>query len=297
MFMSLRPPLLAILLALTGFSVFSLSDSLVKLLSSHYDTFTLAFYIGLGVVMMTVAIAPFMGGMKQVLTVPDRKWHILRGVCLALEFYLIVYGFSVMSLAKTYALLFAAPIITVLLAWPLLRERASPAQMMAVLAGFAGVLIILRPGVIPIDWASAGIVLAAALYAFSNIVIRWMKHEHQPALTWPFYSELMIMLGALPFFLMNPVWPEPLHLLGLAAISALAVVGMMTLGMAFRLGPTGTIAPFHYVQMIWAVLLGFMIFGDVPDMWMIGGAAVIIASGLALIHLSRPAPIAPTPEG
>ncbi len=292
MFKSLRPPLPAILLALTGFSVFSIGDSLMKILSRHYDTFTIAFYIGLGVVLVVAAIAPRMGGMRPIIHARDRKWHILRGVCLALEFYLIIYGFSVMSLAKTYALLFAAPIITVLLAWPLLRERASPAQMMAVLAGFAGVLVILRPGVIPIDLASAGIILAAALYAFSNIVIRWMADDKQPPLSWPFYSELMIMLGALPFFLMNPVVPEPLHMLMFAIIAVLATVGMMTLGMAFRLGPTGVIAPFHYVQMIWAVALGFMLFGDVPDMWTLCGSAIIIASGLALIRLSREKPVA-----
>lgn len=285
---ALRPPLPAIILVLTGFSVFSLSDAIVKSLSQHYDTFTLAFYIGLGVVLMVLAASPFMGGIKPVLTTPDRKWHILRGICLAIEFYLLIYGFSVMSMAKTYALLFAAPIITVLLASLLLRERAGPGQIAAVIAGFAGVLIILRPGMIPIDMASAGVILAAALYAFSNIVIRWMKEEKQPALSWPFYSELMIMLGAVPFFAMNPVLPAPEHMLGLAAISALSVIGMMTLGMAFRLGPTSTIAPFHYVQMIWAVLLGYALFGDVPDMWMMGGALVIILSGIALIRLAQP---------
>ena len=295
MFKTLRAPFPAILLALAGFSLFSIGDCVVKMLGGHYDTFTIAFYVGLGVVLLTVAAAPFMGGMRPVLTVPDRKLHILRGALLAVEFYLIVYGFTVMSLAKTYALIFAAPMMTVLLAWPLLKERASPPQLVAIIAGFAGVLVILRPGVIPVDWASAGVVLAALLYALSNIVIRKMKSEIQPPLSWPFYAEIMIMLGAIPFFIMNPAIPEPLHLLGFLFVSATALLAMMTLGMAFRLGPTGTVASFHYVQMIWAVALGYMLFGDIPDRWTLAGSALIVASGIALIRLSR-GRAAPAPD-
>ncbi|MBU0859331.1 MAG: DMT family transporter, partial [Alphaproteobacteria bacterium] len=141
-----RPALTAILLALTSFSLFSVGDTAIKALSVHYDTVTIAFYIGTMIVGLTLLLTPFMGGVRRIITLPDRKFHILRGCVLTLQFYLMIYAFSVMSLAKAYALLFAAPLITVLLAWLMLKEKPGPVQTVLIAIGFAGVLLILRPG-------------------------------------------------------------------------------------------------------------------------------------------------------
>jgi drug/metabolite transporter (DMT)-like permease len=285
-------PVTAILLALAAFLIFSVGDSLIKWLSRHYDTFTIAFYIGALVVLLVLALSPFAGGMRPVLTLPDRRWHILRGLCLAVQFYLMIYAFSVMSLTKAYALLFAAPLLTVALAWPLLGERTSPAQALLVLAGFAGVLVILRPGMIPVDAASAGMLAAALAFALSNIIIRKMRGDSQPFLAWPFYSEGIIMLGALPFFLRDPVLPAAPHMLMFLAIAALSVVALALLGTAFRLARAGTVAPFHYVQILWAAGLGYALFGDTVDAWTAAGTAMIVASGLLMIRRAAPAPAA-----
>jgi drug/metabolite transporter (DMT)-like permease len=278
------PNLTGILLALAAFSLFSLGDAVIKALSARYDTFTLSFYIGAFVLLLTLLAAPFRGGVRAILSTPDRKWHIARGALLTLQFLLTIYAFSLMPLAKVYALLFMAPLLTALLAWPLLGERTSVRQGALILAGFAGVLLILRPGVIPVDLASMGMLLAAVCFAGANIIVRFMRHATQPLLAWPFFSETQVLVASLPFFLQHPVLPATPDLLLLGLIAAMSVAALICLGLAFRIGETTVVAPFHYVQMLWAVMLGYLLFGNVMDGWMAAGAAMIVGSGLLLIH-------------
>lgn len=282
----------AIVLALTAFSVFSVGDVLIKLLAVRYDTFTLAFYIPAMVTVASAVMAAVRGEWAIIRRHPDRKWHLARGILLALQFTLTVYGFSVMPMADVYALLFMAPLATVLLAGPLLGEKPSLRQGLAIIAGFGGVLVVLRPGLIPLDGAAIGMLVAACAFALANILIRFMKDGQQPALMWPFYTELMVTLAVAPFFLRHPVIPA-LPDLGLMALAAvMSIAALMALGRAFQSGMATTVAPFHYVQMIWAALFGYIVFGDVMDIWTIAGATIITGSGLWLLHeTSRRVPV------
>lgn len=285
-----HPALSALLLALGGFSLFSVGDAFLKALTAHYNPFTIAFYMGTMIITVCLTIAACTGRLRALLTLPDRKWHIVRAACLATQFYLTVYAFGVMPLAVVYALLFAAPLMTVLLAWLLLGERPAPSLLVLIAVGFAGILIILRPGLIPLHGAAIGMIAAAIVYALSHIIVRKMKNATQPLLSWPLYTELVLIAGALPFFLQAPVLPPAPHLLQLFIVAMLSLAALAMVGSALRIGNPTAVAPFQYVQMLWAIALGYLFFDDMPDLWTMAGATLIIGSGLAIIRREhRPA--------
>src|SRR5690606_23755595 len=117
----------------------------------------------------------WLGGIRPTLRSRNIRLHFLRGILLFAQFCLLMYGFSQLTMAKTYALVFVAPFIVTLLSIPLLKEKVSPAEWGAIALGFCGVLVILRPGLVAIDLASLAVLGAALLFSLYNILARFMR--------------------------------------------------------------------------------------------------------------------------
>ena len=165
---------------------------------------------------------------------------------------------------------------------PLLGERVGPARWGAVLVGFAGVLVMVKPGATALD-LGALVALGAALgYALAVIAVRQLGRTEHPN-TIVFYFTLNT--GALAALALPWAWAPPdLADFGLMALTGLLGGAVQYCGTrAYTLGPAAVIGPFNYSAILWATLFGWLIWGDLPDHWVIAGAAVVIASGLFIV--------------
>lgn len=268
-------------LALLGFAVYSSHDAVIKALSATYSTFQIMFFatilgFPLLVVMMLADRAPLR------LVPRNPGWMAVRSGGVVLSGLSGFYAFSVLPLAQTYALLFAAPLLITLLAIPVLGETVGLRRALAVLAGFAGVMIVLRPGEAPIGPGHVAALCAAFCAAIAAVASRRIGREERPAVmvVWPMLTTFVVMGAAQPFVYV-PVAPFDLLLLAYVAVCSFAA--LLCIVMAYRLAEAAVVAPMQYSQIVWAALFGALFFGETPDLWTFAGAGVIIASGVYIV--------------
>jgi len=278
------------LFAFIGFSAFAWGDVVFKHLGERYSIFMIGFFAAFFALIILTALATVKPGLKKALKTNHLRLHIVRGALLLVQFLCIIYAFQYMSLAKFYALIFAAPMIAILLALVFLKERASIGIYAAVLVGLGGVMIILRPGMIPIDVASIATLCAAFLFASSNIITRFIGNKDHPY-AFAIYTELVILpvtaILMIPHFVIPTLGDSFLFVL----TGVFSAMGLIFIAKGFSHAPASIAAPFHYVQMLWGVVLGYLVFGDRLDLWTAIGGAVIIASGIwVLRHSNAPPP-------
>jgi drug/metabolite transporter (DMT)-like permease len=209
--------------------------------------------------------------------------HVVRVIAGVASMALMFYAYAVEPLADVVAIGLSAPIFLTSLSGPMLGEKVGWRRWSAVGAGFIGILIITRPGSEvfgPISLAPLG---GAALYAVAMIQIRKVA-TREPAATMAFYMTLCAtILGAasLPW---QWVTPTPLMLLCLICIGILGGLAQMALTQAYRLAAVSLIAPFEYSALLVAAIFGFAIWGQIPDHFVWLGAAIVVASGLYILH-------------
>ncbi len=280
-------PTRGIVLSLGGFSLLSFGDAAIKFLSPHYSTHSLVFYNSLFGLLTLLLLSPWLGGLANTLRDRRIKLHLLRGVLVFVQLSLIVYAFGQMPLAKAYAIIFTAPLFSTLLAIPLLKDRVSWRHWLGIVVGFVGVLVVLRPGFIPLDLGVMAALVSALFFSLVNITARYMRNTEHTLLSWGFYPHLVILSILLLFFSAELQRPEPEHLPYMLFLGSVSVFGAIAVARAFAYVPTVTAASFHYVQMLWGVSLGYVLFGDALELWTALGAAIIIAGGLWLIHVEK----------
>jgi drug/metabolite transporter (DMT)-like permease len=201
----------------------------------------------------------------------------------ALNFFALTY----LQLIETVSIMFATPFLVALLAGPLLGERVGPRRLAAIALGFVGILIITRPGLgglHPAAFLSLGGAVCYALYSIATRVLA----AHDSSATTMFYSGfagLLLVTPLVPFVWSVP--DSPLVWLMMIVVGALGAFGHWLLILAHARAPAPVLSPFIYTQIIWMIVLGFVIFGDLPDRWTLGGSAVVIASGLYLLYRER----------
>jgi drug/metabolite transporter (DMT)-like permease len=192
-----------------------------------------------------------------------------------------------LRLDQTISVVFMAPLIVALLAGPLLGEWVGWRRLIAVFTGFIGVLIVVHPGVGALHPAFLLAFGAMLAYAFFMLLTRYLAAYDAP-LVMLFYSVLLGAFALAPFAIWQWVWP---HTLGewaiLSILGVLGGTGHYLFIHAYRLAPASTVAPFIYAQLLTMVMFGFIVFGDLPDVWTLVGAGVIVASGVYLLHRER----------
>ena len=196
-------------------------------------------------------------------------------------------AFRWLQLDEAMAILFSTPFLVAILAGPVLGEWVGWRRWTAILVGFAGVLVVVRPGMGGIQWAGLLSFGSAICYAFYNITTR-MLARHDSSQTTLFYGNLfgcVVMAPVLPF-----VWSTPPTWLDVAlmlATGALGSGGHFLLILAHRRAPASVLSPFIYTQIVWATTLGYLVFANVPNRWTAAGACIVIASGLYLLNRER----------
>ena len=267
-----------ILLALLAMLLFGLMDAASKYLSARYPTSQIIWlrYV-FTIPMVLVVLAP--GGIGRSLR-SGRPWlQVLRSCLLVLEIGLVVWCFGRMPLADVHAMLALTPLAVTALSVPLLGERVGPRRWAAVAVGFAGVMIILRPGLGVVQPAALVALVSVLLYGLYQVLTRLVGRSDsaQTSLLWQ-----LVVGAALASFVVPFSWrtPEPQHWPLFVLVAALGGTAHYAMIRALQLAPAAVIQPFTYTLLLWAVVIGYLGFGDLPDAWTLAGAGVIVAAGL-----------------
>jgi drug/metabolite transporter (DMT)-like permease len=175
------------------------------------------------------------------------------------------------------------------LAGPLLGEWLGWHRMVAIAAGFVGILVVMHPGFEEMHWAMLLMLGATTGYALYNVATRYLA-AHDPAAVTQTYTPLVGVLVMTPFALMD--WQSPDSWLPWVLFATLGFwggLGHWLLILAHRLAPAGVLAPYIYLGLIWMSVGGFLVFGDVPTGWTLSGGAIVILAGLYLLARERQA--------
>ena len=288
--MSLRPKdKQGILFALSGFSLFSVGDLIIKFLADDgFAPAEIAFFLQLFFLPLLLALSPWLGGLRAALRT-DKLWlHVLRALCGVVTFFMMINGFRQLGLALSYTLIFVGPFLATLLSILVLRESVGRYRWLSMLGGFAGVLVVLRPGLQVPDPAALGILLAALMFAVATIIARRIG-EDEPLLAFSLFGSIVSMqvYGVATFWDGAAMIPSGAQWGLFALIAVFHVGGSLLTSRAFSMTETALVAPFHYVQLLWGTLFGVVVFSNVPDAWTALGALLLVSSGLFLIHRER----------
>ena len=192
-----------------------------------------------------------------------------------------------LRLDQTIAIIFLTPLVVALLAGPVLGEWVGGRRLAAIIVGFSGILIVVRPGLAEVHPAFLFSIASMLAYAVFMLVTRQLA-GYDPPLVTLFYSMFAGTLFAAPFAIDQWVAPSSGWIwLLLASLGALGGAGHYFLILAHRLAPASIIAPFLYLQVVSMTALGFLVFGDLPDVWTLAGSGVVIASGIYLFYRER----------
>ncbi len=265
-----------------GGLLLTMNDGVVKWLSGDYQVGQILTFRGAAAVILITGVLLWRREFN-IFEVRYPKVQLLRAVLMIASTFLFVNGLRLMPLADTVAVAFVGPIFVTALAPILLSERVGWRRWSAVLVGFAGVLIILRPSGDGLHWAALLPAGAALCGACRDLLTRGISHGEASGTTL-FYSTLGVALaGAVtaPFG-----WQTP----ALADLGLFVVAGML-LSIAhflhietFRFAEAAVVTPFKYSALLWAMAIGFLVWGDIPDNRTLLGAALLIGSGLYIFH-------------
>ncbi|WP_372614100.1 DMT family transporter [Halomonas sp.] len=268
-----------------GVLCLAIGDAISKWLGEVHSPLQIIFFRTLVSLPLIALITHFGGGLRKLRTRRPGV-HLVRGLIYTATMFCFVLGLTLLPLAEATAIAFIAPLFVTLLSVPLLGERIAPSVMVASLVGFAGVLVVVRPGGAAFQPGALVLIGAAVFYALMMITARrYAAREHLWAMV--FYMALVplvITAIALPW-----VWtmPLPWHWPAFLAAGIFGAGSMVFITLAFRHAPAAIAAPFDYTAMLWAVLLGWWFWDEIPDIWVFVGGTLIIGSGLAIAYLDR----------
>ena len=271
-----------IALMTAGCALLTVNDAIMKSLTHGYPTGETIFVRGLFVA-IPIALLVFRGGGPSTLRVTNRRGQLLRAALLAGSMFLFLTSLRFLPLADAIALTFAGPLILTAVAPWALGERVGWRRRCAVAVGFAGVLIMLAPGGEGLRWA-AFLPLGAALFETARDIVTRRLVATESSLSLTACSLGFVTLCALATA--GHGWrPMSAGDIGLLAMAGCCVsVAFVLITEAFRHAEASLVAPFRYSSVLWAMLIGVIVFGDWPSPAMLAGAGLVVGSGLYILH-------------
>ena len=268
----------AILLNLSAWTMLPIMDGIAKYLSSSLPVLqiTWARYFFTVVIILPTMVLFF----KKNLKLSEKpKLQIIRGVLLFFANILFFYSISQISLSKALTLAFIAPLIVTIFSPIFLNEKVGFNRWVAVMIGFFGCLIVIRPGLIDFNLATFAAVGTGFMYGFYLIVTRKLSNVDNPLLTLLFTGIVGAFIGsfAIPFYWVMPSSDQWLFLF---LIGFFASIGHLLLILSLKLADASKLAPFGYFEILPNVIIGFYFFNNVPDIFHLSGLVLIIGSGV-----------------
>ena len=281
------------LVAFIGFASWTVGDAIVRYLND-YPTVLIACLSSTFSVLFAVISAPYIGGFRKTFTDPKLGWRLFRGLLLAVSGFFAFVAFARLELTTAYAIIFAAPFVAKILSVIIMKEHIRPRSWAITALGFAGVLIVLRPGMVPVSIGALAALALAFFFGLGYVLSRYIGAENQTFMSMSLFQYFFLMLGtAYPAYNAFIALPPELALslndyLLLIFSGAICIYGSMAVAYGFIHGPSAIIAPIHYTQILWGVALGAWLFGEYPDAWTLAGGSVIVGAGLLLIRFTKP---------
>ena len=281
---SRRSTAAAVILLNIGLVFFVIHDALSKALSARYPLFEVIFLRSFFALPLVFLLLRWEQGSYRVRT--GRFWPLVaRGVLSVMAFSFFLSGLKLMPLADTFAIFMSAPLLIAALAGPLLGEPATRRQWVAVIVGFAAVLFMIRPGG-SIPLVGAAVMLAAVVcFSFSIILTRALGRTESAAIMTVFVMIVFVIVSSVasPFAWRTPTLVDLCLTMALGALAAAAIYCTIA---GYKNGPPALMAPFQYVSLIWAVVIGYLVWGDVPDVSVVVAGLVVVGSGLFVLRSS-----------
>ncbi len=286
-----RARLTAIGLMLLALAFFSTLDTAAKWLATRegIPVMQLSWLRFLVQFLGLLILVPALGlmSLESLFTTKKFAKQIVRSTLMAATTLFNFLALQYLRLDQTITIVFLAPLVVAALAGPLLGEWVGWRRAIAIAVGFAGILIAVRPGFGDVHPAVIYSFLAMAAYALFMLLTRHLA-PYDPPLVTLFFSMFVGTLFGAPVALLQWVWPDSWTTWALLlSLGLLGGTGHFLFILAYSRAPASAISPFLYAQLITMVAMGYLVFGDVPDLWTMIGASVIIASGIYLIHRER----------
>lgn len=292
-------PLLGVLMVMGAVLLFAANDTVTKTLVSQYPVpLVSAIRYAVHLLLMLALVAPRLGA--RLFKTTRTGLVLFRSLCLALSTLCMGLALQRMPVPESVAIIFLAPIVVVLMAGPVLGEKVAAASWVAAVAGFGGVLLIVRPGgaldLLGVVYVLMAVATSVVYYLLSRVLART-----ETTLVLLFYTALVgtLCFGAMvPWTLSGPV-PDLPTLAMFLSQGVVAGLGHYLFTAAHREATSSLLAPVSYTQLVWVGILSWLIFGHVPDALTLVGMAIVGLAGVAIAIVStrRPGAQAPTRPG
>lgn len=300
--MKLSSTTTGILCLVAGIAVFSVQDLILKLISGDYPLHQAMMLRSLAAVpCLLIIVRWFDGGFGGLLS-PTWPAMLGRGLLNFSAYTAYYLALAALPMATTVALYFTAPLLITVLSVVILHERVSARRWLAVLAGFGGVVLMVRPGGALFDWAALLPIFCGFAYAASMIMARTMGTRDSAA-AMAFWGNIAFLICAaalslafgwggdggdihpsLAFLTRGWVMPTPRDLAMMTSCGVIAAVGLTLLTQAYRIAQSSVVAPFEFTFAFWGILWGWLFWGDLPDAYGWLGIAVIVAAGVYVLR-------------
>lgn len=275
-----------VIIAFICFASYSFSDAAIKMVEGRVPPFQAGF-IGTLVGILAVPFLVKSGDhWTDMVRTTNRPLWLLRFFCSAIGTVGSIVAFTHLSMAEAFCLIFLLPSFATIMSVIFLKEKVGPKRWTAVVVGFIGVLVVLRPGFRELSFAHLTALASGFTGAVSVIIYRYLGPSEKNISM--FGAGLLGGLVVCAFGMgSNMVVPSAYDLLLIFIFGLLAAVGTVLLMVASYYAPAAIVTPIQYSQMLWAILLGYVIFGDHVDLWMGVGIALIVGSGLLTLSRER----------
>lgn len=276
-------PVRGILLIVAATICFSTSDLMAKILSADLPAVEIA-WIRYVVFTALAAMLVRQAGTGIVLRNPVQQ--VVRGLGLVGSAIFFMMSLRSLPMAEAATIGFASPVLITILSVPFLGERVDWRRWVAVGAGILGVIVVVRPGTGMFQMAAIWGLSSSMSWAVATILTRKMSGAQAATmLLWSAMTGLVVLSLLLPFVFVRPtLWQVGFGML----LGVVASSGQYLMVFAYRHAPASLLAPFSYLQLIWAVVSGYLVFDTLPDEWTLGGAGIIALSGLAAARSRAP---------
>lgn len=259
---------------------FTAMTTLIKFLGDDYPAALQTFYRQFAGFIILLPVIFRMRGAAFATTRPGIL--IFRSAAGTVGMILSFYAFQKMPLADANALSFTRTLWLVPLAAFVVRETVGPLRIAAAVVGFLGVLIMLRPGAggeLAIGWPALAMLASSFLFALTITGMKVMTRDHSPTVLLVWSATLGLVL-AMPGALFTWRWPEPVDLVLLAAMGVLGTITQGCYIKGMQIGDAAAMAPIDYIRLVFTVIVGFALFAEIPSVWTMAGAGVVVASTL-----------------
>jgi drug/metabolite transporter (DMT)-like permease len=276
----------AIILTLITIGVFGVQDAISKVLVQTYSPFQITMMRYWGFAAFSLLLVMRQAPLRQAMNSKVPLWQVLRGVLLMADIWFFALALRTVPLGELQAITVVYPLLVTLFAIPILGEKVGIFRFVAVAVGFAGALVIVRPGGLPLDWGVAFALSSATLYAIYIVITRKVS-QYDSAATSMTYTAIigLVLSGVVGVFFWQPMGWGDFALVVIVMGTTCAGHGLMVF--ALSMAPASVVQPFNYFSLPWAIGLSAVVFGHWIDPISMIGAAVIVAAGLVVMARER----------